>query len=96
MSERQGLTQMMYAWNCARCAFSFNGPLTCPICKSVDQVGALHSKKAEQAKLPKRAVLLKECHPKATGGWWPTHCWQVPRPSAEVVPIIAALVCAIR
>lgn len=24
--------------------------------------------------------LLKECHPKATGGWWPTHCWQVPRP----------------
>lgn len=40
--------------------------------------------------------LLKECHPKATGGWWPTHCWEVPRPSAEVVPIIAALVPELR
>lgn len=25
--------------------------------------------------------LLKECHPTASGEWWPTHCWQVPRPS---------------
>lgn len=22
--------------------------------------------------------LLKECEPKATGEWWPTHCWQIP------------------
>ena len=21
--------------------------------------------------------LLKECEPKATGEWWPTHCWQI-------------------
>lgn len=21
--------------------------------------------------------LLKECEPKASGGWWPTHCWQI-------------------
>lgn len=25
--------------------------------------------------------LLRECHPKASGEWWPTHCWQVPRPT---------------
>lgn len=40
--------------------------------------------------------LIKECAPKADGEWWPTHCWQVPRPSAEVVPIIAALVPELR
>jgi len=23
--------------------------------------------------------LLKEVAPKASGGWWPTHCWQISR-----------------
>jgi len=25
--------------------------------------------------------LLKRVEPKATGGWWPTHCWEIDRPA---------------
>jgi hypothetical protein len=29
--------------------------------------------------------LLKEVAPKANGEWWPTHCWQVPRPLCDSI-----------